>query len=804
MVSPTFTSAKVLVDEKVVPAGPLVPVTRVAIVGLSKRGFVNVPKLVTSQTDFIRRFGGFFLDSLDPDPAKQFQQSYGSLLALRVLAAGGHVVFTRIGDGTETKAFVDVDLQPVPAYILGTINLTGGIDTRVRNLLHIRLTDGGTVTDKEIIFPKNKNLPFSSIISQINTQFGMNIAFMDKSKKFLLLKTDDGLSTHFIPSEIKTTVSGITQNFTLNKTAVHPDTYFFTIVAGVKIIRGKDNGLGSIVDNGSSTTDGSPPITITGGTINYSTGSVSVTLSSAVNAGYNIDNNYFYGEIDTTVASDTQTWSLNKGSIVPDSFLFTIRVNATDVIKGKDDGTGAIIDNGSIGSITVSSGTINYTTGAVTVTLSGAIGANLNIVSHYEYNISLELLPASQAIADIATVLFGFGTKSSQVIHKTGRSTRFQSVDPGSSFNNAIVEVSESQNIDFGIKVRILMDNVVVSEYDNLTFQNFQTFINSKDENFEVISTGEIGFPNVGVYFLSGGSDGTLNLSREHWLVALDKLFKSEEDFDILCLPGIWDPDIILGMLAEVSKLDRKDFFIVLDAPSTLSLSEVIDFKHGNLPGYNTKISIQSEFASLTYPWTKETVGVFNDIKIIPASIAKVVSMVKTDLSIGPWGAPAGKTRGLLDVVDTTVKVSLNDANSLVTFPNNINPIVFFPDTGFVIWGQKTLSGDVTALTTRENVVRNKVYLIKQIKKILQRFLFETITDSLLILAGNAVISFLSLQQSKGGIVDFRVISDSSVNPPELVADNQFQVFVTIQPVTVAEIITLQFIVTSNIGVALA
>ncbi|MEM3063588.1 MAG: phage tail sheath subtilisin-like domain-containing protein, partial [Nitrososphaerota archaeon] len=320
----------------------------------------------------------------------------------------------------------------------------------------------------------------------------------------------------------------------------------------------------------------------------------------------------------------------------------------------------------------------------------------------------------------------------------------------------------------------------------------------------EVTTTSQLGFPDIGVYFAGGGSDGTLNLGQNHWLLALDKLFKSEEQFDILCLPGIWDPTIALTMLTKVSELERKDFFIVLDAPSILSLSEVIDFKHGNLAGFNTQVTLTSEFASLTYPWTKESVGVFSNVKLVPASISKVVSMIKTDNQVGPWGAAAGKTRGLLNIIDTAVKVSLNDANSLITFPNNINPIVFFPDTGFVIWGQKTLASDVSTLVTRENVVRNKVFLIKQIKKILEGFLFETITDTLLTFVNHAVTDFLLIQQGKGGIISFQVISDRSVNPPELIADNQFQVFVKVQPVTVAEIITLQFIVTSNIGVTLA
>ncbi len=800
VVSAKFGAPRVEIFTEVVPTIFAVGrPTVVGIIGVSKTGPVLKPTLITSQTEFVNRFGGFILNALVEDPALQFKQSYGSLLALRVLASGGQIVFTRISDGTESKSSVKVNLQPVPANIIGERNIVRGVDSRQRNLLHIKYTKGNTIQDKQVVFAKKFNLSFNEIISGINSAFAPEvIAFKDITKTRLMLKGEDGLSSKLIVDEEDNTVGGATQSWTLNNNRVIPESFTFTITSGVNIIRGKDNGNGGIVDNGSTGN-----IYVVSGTIDYITGAVNVTLSGSIAANLKIKSSYTKGEIDTTSASATQSWNLTFGSVVPNSFSFYINLGGGNIVRGRDNGNGNIVDDGSVGTTTVVSGTINYNTGAVFVTLSAAINAGLLIISSYEFNVKLELLGASDPNADLANIIFGFGTKVSETIHITGRETIFEAIDPGSAVNNSVINVFASTSQDFAVKIQILNPaGALVEEFDNITIDNIQSELDNS-KFFRVKTSTQIGLPQIGTYFTSGGSDGIDNLTKDNWLAGINAMFDSPllSKIDIVCVPGVWDPEFLLNIYAQASE---KNFFVVIDPPSTLTLSEVIDFRHGRLVGFNDLFAIQGSHVAMYFPWIRKSFAAIGKVIVQPPSIEAVLAMIKADHSVGPWDAPFGRRKGLIsDAISTTVDVSIEAAASLQTFPNFINPIVHFPDTGFVIWGQRTLETSVNVLTTGINVVRDKIFVTKQLKPILEEFLSETITDELLTRVNLAVSTFLRNLQGQGGVIDFSV-KVAEVTTPEDIANNVFRVEVKFQPPTAAELIVLNFVITSNVGVEIA
>ncbi len=73
-------------------------------------------------------------------------------------------------------------------------------------------------------------------------------------------------------------------------------------------------------------------------------------------------------------------------SITAWSLTFTIDYTSgalTGTIKGKDNGNGGIVDDGSTGGVTIQSGTVNYSTGAVSITLSQASTPTSNAVSTF-------------------------------------------------------------------------------------------------------------------------------------------------------------------------------------------------------------------------------------------------------------------------------------------------------------------------------------------------------------------------------------------------------------------------------------
>jgi len=167
------------------------------------------------------------------------------------------------------------------------------------------------------------------------------------------------------------------------------------------------------------------------------------------------------------------------------------------------------------------------------------------------------------------------------------------------------------------------------------------------------------------------------------------------------------------------------------------------------------------------------------------------------------WFAPAGIRRGgitgitdigyvsgTLGAATTFVPVALNlgQRDALYTYSpsGGINPIVFFPGNGFLVWGQKTSTITASALD-RVNVSR----LIKHIKRQLRRntlsFVFEP-NDQLTRDNLKAVVdSFLGDLIVRRGLFDFATICDESNNTPNVVDRNELFIDIAIKPVRAAE-----------------
>src|SRR5690606_12150371 len=85
-----------------------------------------------------------------------------------------------------------------------------------------------------------------------------------------------------------------------------------------------------------------------------------------------------------------------------------------------------------------------------------------------------------------------------------------------------------------------------------------------------------------------------------------------------------------------------------------------------------------------------------------------------------------GYVTGELGGPTTWVEANLNQGqrDNLYEFFKNINPIVFFPGQGLIVWGQKTSASAASALD-RVNVVRLVMYIKRQLRKGSFPFVFE-------------------------------------------------------------------------------
>jgi phage tail sheath protein FI len=180
---------------------------------------------------------------------------------------------------------------------------------------------------------------------------------------------------------------------------------------------------------------------------------------------------------------------------------------------------------------------------------------------------------------------------------------------------------------------------------------------------------------------------------------------------------------------------------------------------------------------------------------MIPASTVALRTIAYNDQVAYPWFAPAGFTRGLVSNASSVGYLSATGAFQPVILNQGqrdilygvrptgcqINPIAYIPGRGLVVYGQKTLSGDSSALD-RVNVTRLINYITYQLDNLLKPFLFEqndTITQKA---AKHTVEVFFNGLVNLRAITDYAVKCDSDNNTPDRINRNELWVDTAIIP----------------------
>jgi phage tail sheath protein FI len=178
----------------------------------------------------------------------------------------------------------------------------------------------------------------------------------------------------------------------------------------------------------------------------------------------------------------------------------------------------------------------------------------------------------------------------------------------------------------------------------------------------------------------------------------------------------------------------------------------------------------------------------------VPPSGFVAAKMASTDADQGPWVAPAGFNRGIInDALDLAFAPNQRQRDEL--YKVNLNPITRFPDQGIVIFGQKTLLKKPSAFD-RVNVRRNFLYLEKATKSVMKFFLFENNTLFTRTRVVNTLKPFFERVKQSDGLYDYLIVCDSRNNTPEVIDNNELVVDIYLKPVKSAEFILVNFYAT--------
>jgi hypothetical protein len=331
--------------------------------------------------------------------------------------------------------------------------------------------------------------------------------------------------------------------------------------------------------------------------------------------------------------------------------------------------------------------------------------------------------------------------------------------------------------------------------------------------------TGGVIFGGTGAqnFVLSKGSDygGKTGISSTGALTAsVGKLsegydlFENTDNFkvDFLLMGsanyGIYDAQALAEKVISVAEL-RKDALAFISPYRGSSLSDTSD---------QSKVTVYSD-ATITdkliefyAPITSSTYAVFDSgykymydrfsdtFRYVPLNGDIAGTCARNDINNFPWYSPAGTSRGaILNAVKLAYNPSKSQRDRLYT--NRINPVIFSPGAGIVLFGDKTAYGKASAFD-RINVRRLFVYLETAISSAAKDQLFQFNDEITRTNFVNIIEPFLRDVQAKRGIYDYVVVCDETNNTAAVIDSNEFVADIYIKPARSINFIGLTFVAT--------
>lgn len=428
------------------------------------------------------------------------------------------------------------------------------------------------------------------------------------------------------------------------------------------------------------------------------------------------------------------------------------------------------------------------------------------------------------------TVGSAFTSTSVDFVINAG-STDFES---GDVFTFAVdyVATPGMGNIGNGAMVNISTDDLTVAEEWTITFTSDSAFtvvgsvsgatgpgvLNSPYDNNRInftILPGTVPF-EAGDSFTVTGTNVTIadplganDAARRVAIVsALQSAINSNTEvrsplyeFNLVACPGYHEvADELSALVVDV----KEEAIAIIDTPCNLSPEQTATWALGSDRVRGTNLAYY-------YPWGVVSNLDGRNVLAAPSGIA-LRTIAYSDQQSYVWIAPAGVNRGQVSGVARVgyvtgtlgsatrfIEASLNDGqrDNLYDYDKNINPIVFFPGRGIIVWGQKTSAVGASALD-RINVVRLLCYLRRVLRRGALPFVFEPndqITRDNLRAAADGLLNDVL---TKRGIFDFATLCDTSNNTAQRIDANELWLDVAIQPVKAAEFLYIPIRVVST------
>ena len=260
----------------------------------------------------------------------------------------------------------------------------------------------------------------------------------------------------------------------------------------------------------------------------------------------------------------------------------------------------------------------------------------------------------------------------------------------------------------------------------------------------------------------------------------------------------------IINKYKKFCDTTRKDCVFVCDSPRDFSL---VGSKKIVSP-YDIKKSVSNDIlpyvkniagVNTSYGWGYAIWYLIGDAYSgqsfwCPPSIFGANCYVRTRTRWNVWDAPAGLTRGVISVDDTSFEPDLNARNTLYSNAWNYS-LTYVQNGATCLEGQKTFQTKTSAFD-RINVRSLFLYLERQVFAVARDYIYEPNTVDIRQQFVDNITPIFDSVLAAGGCYAYKIICDETINTPQTIDNNELRVRIGVQPTKTIEFILIEFVAT--------
>ena len=778
-----------------------------AIVSPFAKGPVDSPTLIESENDLLNNFG-------QPYATDRHYESW--MVASSYLSYGGSLQVVRADDTQLKNAFVGT-ASSVKIKSLDNYEELGYDENTITNVIVAARNPGSWANGIKVAIIDSKA---DQILSGISTTSVTNTTFVGVATAS---DGDIGITTTRI-NGITTTGIAVGQTLKVETGIIGSGTTVTSIGIGTVFI--SPASLNAISLTNVELSFGSYTSTTTGTTIRVGYG-LTQSLTGKVDVGtgtsISLTGSYLKGIITEIGASSIAVKILSQVS----------SGNTETSVDYQQDGTYCFTESGNVGIVTT--GTENSSIGTATLGSAAYTGEvdwfsqqYINLTnSNIQWN-SIAQPPGTSAFAeprgsrfdevhivlidDLGTITGNAGTVLERHLGLS-KATDAEFSAGSTAYWRKYIAANSAYIFAGGSPAGLTTTGYDANQFDLTTDNAWDQPTDGGPNNGPVIF-GTSG--NVGAALTGGKNyDGDIDLNTTGALTSTlaeikdgYDLFENTEsiDIDFLLAGGgrsRLDAQELANKLISVAEL-RKDAIAFISPSRDTALAD------GGQGGVTVRSSedITTNVVSFFAPVASSSFAVFdsgykymydrfaNTYRYVPLNGDIAGLCARTDTNFFPWYSPAGTARGaILNAIKLAYTPSKSQRDRL--YVKRINPVIFSPGAGIILFGDKTGLGRTSAFD-RINVRRLFLYLEDAIARASKDVLFEFNDEITRTNFVNTIEPFLRDVQAKRGIFDYVVIADETNNTAAVIDANEFVADIYIKPARSINFIGLTFIATKT------